>query len=371
MRSPHLRALVLLSLGGCDAAVDPVAVLPPVSLAKSAGPITSTLIGPSTGSFAFAVNDAGLVAGALGTHVQLNRAFVWTPTTPRENAGALTDIGTLGGASAYTTGINNAGWVVGGTSDASDAARPFLWTAVAGIRDLGLAEVDAARDINDAGQLVGTMGSRAARWSATVSADGSVQASGLEELPPLPGVQGSTVPFAINGVGQAVGWSVVGSNHAVLWTRGPTGWMVEDLGMPVGNVSAVARDVNDAGLVVGYSRPGQGCPSAVVWTTSAGRKTGLRVLPTLGGCGAEAYGVNNQGEVVGRSWNQKGLGRPTLWTVGPDGSATSVRDLGSPTPNAVGIAYAVSARLNGVTQAVGFLEASAGGPQATLWTVRW
>jgi uncharacterized membrane protein len=361
---------MLLSFASCDAA-DSVSAPPPATLARSPGAVAYTPIGPSTGSFAFGVNDAGQVAGGLGTHLQINRAFVWTPSSPRASAGTLTDIGTLGGTGAYATGINNTGWVVGGTSDVSGAGRPFLWTAAGGLRDFGLPpEVDAARDINDAGQVVGTMASSVARWTASVAADGSAQASALEELGALPGATGSTIAFAINAAGQAVGWSVVGSNHAVLWTRVATGWIVEDLGMPAGAVGAVARDINDAGLVVGYSRPSQGCPSAVVWTTSAGRKTGMRVLPTLGGCGGEAYGVNNQGDVVGRSWNQKGLGRATLWTVGPDGAATGVKDLGAPTPNTVGIAYSVNARLSGVTQAVGFLEGGSGGPQATLWTIR-
>jgi uncharacterized membrane protein len=178
------------------------------------------------------------------------------------------------------------------------------------------------------------------------------------------------VAFAINEIGQAVGWSVVETNHAVLWTRTSTGWMIEDLGKPADGYVAVAEDVNDAGLVAGYSNPRQGCRSAVVWTTLAGRTTGMRVLPTLGGCGGEAYGVNNQGDVVGRSVNKQGVARATLWSVSADGSVLSVRDLGAPTPNVGGIGYHVSSRINGVAQVAGFLSTTSGAQQAALWTIR-
>lgn len=134
--------------------------------------------------------------------------------------------------------------------------------------------------------------------------------------------------------------------------------------------AAVARDVNDAGLVVRYSFPTQGCPDAVVWTTVAGRKTGMHILPSLGGCGAEAYGVNNDGDVVGCAATSRGYWRPARWTVGPDGTASSVRDLGSPTPNVSGIGYHVSARIAGVPQVAGFLNTTSGSTQATLWTIR-
>ena len=363
-------ALGFISLGGCDAATtaaERTPTAPPPSFAKAGSSFTVTVIGPAP-SIANRVNAAGQVAGQLGSPFETQRAFVWTPTTPRGSSGTLADIGTLGGAGGYATGINAAGWVVGGTIDAAGADLPFLWTAVGGMTRFDV-PANAARDVNDAGQVVGLVGLRVAQWTASIASDGSLVASGYEELPALPGA-GSTIAFAINELGQAAGWSVLETNHAVLWTRTSTGWIIEDLGTPLNGYASVARDVNDAGLVVGYSNPLQGCPSAVVWTTAAGRKTGMRVLPTLGGCGAEAYGVNNDGDVVGRAATSRGYWRPALWTVGPDGTASSVKDLGSPTPNVNGAGYHVSARIGGVAQVAGFLNATSGGTQATLWTVR-
>jgi probable HAF family extracellular repeat protein len=320
-------------------------------------------------SRAEAINDVGQIAGRLGANFQPSRAFVWTPATPRGTSGTLTDIGTLGGTGAYSTGINNAGWVVGSTSDAAGISRAFLWTAAGGMKAFGLpVQADVAWDVNDAGQVVGTVGQRVVRWTATVATDGSVQTTDYEELPALPGA-GSTIAFAINALGQAVGWSVLETNHAVLWTRTSDAWLIEDLGKPADGYVAVAEDVNDAGLVVGHTHPQQGCASAVVWTTAGGRKTGMRVLPTLGGCGAEAYGVNNQGDVVGRSANQRGYMRPTLWTVAADGTPLSVKDLGA-SPTATGLASNVSARIGGIAEAVGYLGSSSANAQAALWTIR-
>ena len=337
--------------------------------------VTITLVGPATGSEATNINDAGLVVGYTGKSYEVHRAFVWTPSVPRGTTGTFLDIGTLGGASATASAVNESGWVVGTTSDAAGVLRSFLWTAAGGMRDMGAPAM--AQAINDAGQVVGgfddgTEFGGVGRYVVTIAQDGSVQSSGFEDMGRLPDSRSPAV-FSINRLGQAVGWVTTASNRPVLWTRDATGWIVENLGMLPGAQGAVARDVNDAGLVVGYSTPPQGCPSAVLWTTAAGRVTGMRVLPTLGGCGGEAYGINNQGDVVGRSVDQRGNYHATLWTVTPDGSVTSVRDLGTTNGSGRSLAYHVSERIDNVIQAVGLCVVSSKGinvPQATLWTVK-
>lgn len=206
MRARRLLVVCAVSLGSCQSVVDPAGPIPPPSLAKAGGSITVTLIGPAA-SIANSVNAAGQVAGQLGGPFETNHAFVWTPTTPRGSTGTLADIGTLGGAGAYVAGINAAGWVVGGTADAAGTNVAFLWTSAGGMKGSNV-PAKAAQDVNDAGQVVGPVGLRIARWTASIASDGSLQASDYEELPALPGA-GSTAAFAINEPGQAVGWSVL------------------------------------------------------------------------------------------------------------------------------------------------------------------
>ena len=85
----------------------------------------------TTGTMAFAINDAGTVVGqvlaATGRH-----AFTWT------SAKGLVDLGTLGGTMSTALGINNNGWVVGSSlnKDGSGLLRGFLWTPTSGMQDL-------------------------------------------------------------------------------------------------------------------------------------------------------------------------------------------------------------------------------------------
>ena len=107
----------------------------------------------TTGTMAFAVNDAGTVAGqvltAAGRH-----AFSWT------SAQGLVDLGTLGGAMSTAMGINSNGWVVGSSlaSDGSGMLRGFLWTPTGGMQDLtAISNLGGAQpysiEVNDYGDI--------------------------------------------------------------------------------------------------------------------------------------------------------------------------------------------------------------------------
>ena len=339
-----------------------------------------TDIGAGDVSAGYGVNSAGQVAGAIEPPLNSTdpgRAFIWTPSSPVGTTGTVRDIGTLGGAGAHAEATNEAGHVVGGTGDAAGVSHAYLWTAAGGMKSLGFppgATAAAAWGLNDIGDVVGLAEDAntqyAVWWRVSVAADGSVQVGSVEPLAPIPGAF-STVAFAVNQRGQAVGWSIPisGGNHPIMWTRASDGWVVEDLGILPGDAWAVARDVNDAGIAVGYSHPGQGCASAVVWTTQAGRTIGRRALPSLGGCGSEAYGINNQGDVVGRSTNAKGQAHAVLWKVASDGSPLSVTDIGVPTGSVAAVAYDVSPRVGGVAQITGRVWYAKGARRATLWRV--
>lgn len=100
-------------------------------------------------SAAYAVNDAGMVAGdgqlANGTF----RGIVWSPD------GSMTLLGTLGGPSSQATGVNNSGEVVGFASLANGYQHAFALDG-ATMMDLGtLGGSSYAYGVNDSGEVVG------------------------------------------------------------------------------------------------------------------------------------------------------------------------------------------------------------------------
>ncbi len=373
--------LAAIGLSGCsDSAPTSTDELTPELAKGTTGAITITSIGPTKGgSQGEDINDAGQVVGSTGTQfVTPFRAFLWTPAQPRGTVGTLQDLGTLGSTGARAMAINNSGHVVGSTGDAAGVSRAFLWTQTGGMQDLGLASNwtwATAMDINESGHVAGfagtDVGDRAALWTVGVNAAGVVQVLGREILGTLPD-GASSLAFAVNNVGQAVGWAHYtdsGPNHAVLWTRTPTGWMIEDLGVLPGDHATAAYGINDRGQVVGSSTPQQGCGHAVLWSTTDGKKTAMRALEAVDGCSLEAQAINNQGQVVGRSNTRSGL-NATMWSLAADGSTASIKDLGKLSGNAGSLGMGVSGNIGGVTQVAGWSRPSSGGLRATLWTVR-
>lgn len=245
------------------------------------------------------------------------------------------------------------------------------------MQDLGVSAGWAgawATDINESGQVAGTavtdLGQRAALWTVNVDGGGVVQVLGREVLGTL--LDGaSSVAFGMNNLAQVVGYAYTqasGPNRAVLWTRTQTGWMIEDLGVLPGDRGSTAYGINDQGQVVGVSMPSQGCFHAVLWTTEAGKLTGMRALETPGGCTAEAWAINNQSQVVGRLLNN-GRTEAAMWTLAADGSTASIKNLGRLSGTASSLGMGVSASIGGITQVSG-LSRAAWDDRATLWTVR-
>lgn len=100
-------------------------------------------------SAAYAINDAGMVAGdgqlANGTF----RGIVWSPD------GSMTLLGTLGGSSSQATGVNNSGEVVGFASLANGYQHAFALDGST-MSDLGtLGGSSYAYGVNASGEVVG------------------------------------------------------------------------------------------------------------------------------------------------------------------------------------------------------------------------
>lgn len=152
-----------------------------------------------------------------------------------------------------------------------------------------------AKDINDAGQVVGTYSDEnfvrhAVLW------DGK----GWHDLALPPGEEVNGIAYAINNSGQIVGTSddFVNPTAGLLWDAGNTGSYT-----PIESGTGVhvsPEDINDAGIVVG----GFGVPSrAFAWTLDAGFVDYGLQDPTMEDQQARWTAINASGRIIGR-WNQ-------------------------------------------------------------------
>jgi probable HAF family extracellular repeat protein len=236
---------------------------------------------------ALGINGPGqIVGGARRDNDDLNnRAFhaaIW-------NDGAIAPLAEPDDATeSLAYAINDAGQVVGfvGTAERSQAA---LWRGSA----LTILSTDAsiARDINNSGQIAGTLGQAAVLWQ--------VGADALVMLGDLPGGANSSSANAINAAGQVVGQSSASDGlHAFLWTNG----IMVDLGVLPGTSESSAFDINGLGQVVGTSRDTEGAASsAFLWTD--GEMFNLNQLTAdLGGWQLlRAFAINDLGWIVGQA----------------------------------------------------------------------
>src|SRR5277367_2044152 len=120
---------------------------------------------------------------------------------------SVTDLGGLGGASASADSINGGGGVVG-WADTPQGNTEGLVAIGGSLQPLG--QGSQAFGINNAGQVVGTMGTHGALWTV----------SGMTDL------GAGMVPTAINNSGQIVG----GNGQAFLMSSGSGASSMQDLG---------------------------------------------------------------------------------------------------------------------------------------------
>src|SRR5262245_46351041 len=101
----------------------------------------------------------------------IQHAFLWTPDVPNGTTGGMRDLGYLAPGYSFAYGINDLGVVVGTSHSSSDSFHAFVWipvqaNAVDGTMfDLGTmgGSESEARDVNNIGQIVG--------WSQLANAD--------------------------------------------------------------------------------------------------------------------------------------------------------------------------------------------------------
>src|SRR5262249_32257725 len=145
-----------------------------------------------------------------------------------------------------------------------------------GMRKLGTLGVwSAALDLNTLGEVTGWYSDdygntlKGFVWSAQ---------SGMQPLDPQ---GGASYPFAINNLGEIVGYlDRPGAARAFRWSR--TGGM-QTLSPPGHYTDSIATDVNDAGEVVGTATPSAGSSFAYRYAEAAGIiDLNTRIDPNLG-----------------------------------------------------------------------------------------
>lgn len=233
-----------------------------------------------------AVNDHGQIVGYSVTASGEQHAFLWTD-------GRMTDLGTLGGGYSYAADINNHGQVVGYSLSDTGEGRPFLWED-GRMTDLGGPSC-SANAINDDGQVVGDCMGHPVSWWRGQMTDLTTQ-----------GLAPFTTARDINDAGQIVGGFPTGTAfHAYRYQNG----QVLDLGA-AGGGNSEADAVNGRGQAAGDGSSASGWLQAYFWS---GRR--IVAIGALDGRFSQALGLNDHGQVVGVSTTDNGL-RAFVWRHG-------------------------------------------------------
>jgi probable HAF family extracellular repeat protein len=232
---------------------------------------------PFQSSYLLAVNNRGDAVGySEVSGLDSNRAMLW-------RGGQLIDLGVLPGLMlSVATDINERGQIVGWSSEYQyERPRAVLWQDGQAI-DITPPGYESCRayGINNQGVIVGTCHDAPAVWR-----DGT-----FSLLPGPAGGYGSGVASDVNDAGVIVGTLGSGnSSTPVRWADGT----VTALGLPADALGGVAEAVNNRGDIVGYVvRPQFYDP--VVWRDDT-------AVPLAGAWGlvyGYARGINNRGEIA-------------------------------------------------------------------------
>lgn len=221
------------------------------------------------------------------------------PDNPPPNTLPLrTDLGTLGGASSYAYDVNDDGVVVGAAQTTGGTFRAFRWTIGAGLQELpplpGDVEGRAVAVSNDNTVLGISISEGGIVRPVTWTASGTVA-----ELPIPPIAGAALTPQDRNTQGTVIGDALFQTEGDLVhgWVWSPTAGLTDlagQLEVPFENYAAA---VNEEGSVVGTT--GGGLWRAYLWRPQSGTRS--LGMPGTAPDRTEitALGVNEEGRVVG------------------------------------------------------------------------
>ena len=231
---------------------------------------------------------------------------------------------------SYAFGINDQG-IIAGYAENPDPPQAVLWSSSGGTEGLGAATIAMA--VNERGTVVGNydceVADCAAVWSGPTHAFAALP--GLSSPPPPPycfAPPPQSNALAINNRGHIVGWAETAGDcggGAVEWHDGTITLLVPD----AANGSSVANALNDQDDVVGVS-------GDHAFLYHRGRLSDLGTLP--GDLSSSANAINDNGEIVGVSQDVDGNSRAFVYVNCQMYDLNSLVDTGSVTlQEAVGI----------------------------------
>lgn len=259
-----------------------------------------------TGSIAYGVNDNGEAVGVADLEGGALRAFF-------HDGSKMIELPTLpGGGDCRAFGLSNKGQVVGVAANKEGRDRAVLWersgAGVWEVTDLGLlpgapsAGYALARRINDSGAIVGTAASSSGRPHAFIWRNGAMEDMGILHYPATWGISEAA---GLNDAGHAVGFAyapLFGPDHGFHFD----GESQADITPEQAFGFARGQSLNNAGLACGIIIKDGGASEgfeAGIFNTLDPR-AGWTELGVLNGMTqSEAYDLNESGVVVGYSYN--------------------------------------------------------------------
>ena len=270
------------------------------TLVRPAGVITAK---------AFDINDAGQVVGELDISGDGLGVLAFL-----HDGNGFMEIPPFGGTFSQAEGISNQTEVTGTTGDGSPFFKAYLWeNDVMTLILPTFGPRSAARDINEARQIVGWMG-----LSPSIDAHAFLWEDGVM-------VDLGVIPGGFTGTGSAInnfGQVVVNGNlpfkgfgqliRAFLWTNSE----FTDLGTLPGLERCSALDINDEAQIVGMcSQPNLQGQRPFIWQN--GVMTDLTLLIADDGglqLLTNVRSINNAGQITGSGIGPDGFGAAALLT---------------------------------------------------------
>jgi uncharacterized membrane protein len=262
----------------------------------------------SEGAYSWTAGALTFFGATTATGINASGAVVGTrDPTPSTGTAVVFERGTvrvlpsLGGPDSWGTAMNDRGQVAGGSLLRTGESRAVVWCqrriVDIATRSRSPMHDSTATDINNRGDVAGN-GTFASRYRGFLYQRGVVT-----ELSTLGG--DDSVTEALNDRGVVVGASPIAPNtpsesapnHAALWQ----GTTVRDLGtLAKGDLSG-AYDINEAGLVVGYSTttPGPEPFDITGFISDGQRMVDLSRLVPRGWHIEWPSGINDRGQITG------------------------------------------------------------------------